>query len=128
MGSDFTISKEKHINYILDNFNFTEVNRVMTILDWHWWSAVNKVPSVDELKKEAKRMLSDVYDNEYISSSTGGFKVTKFEDHLELLFIISDYSSSNLNLTEEYLKLKEKKVRKKKLETIQKLNENEENN
>ena len=128
MGSDFTIGKEKHIKYILDNFNFTEVNRVMTILDWHWWSAVNKVPSVDELKKEAKRMLNDIYDNEYTSSSTGGFKVAKFEDHLELQFIISDKSSSLLNLTDDYLKLKEKKVRKKKLETIQKLNENEENN
>jgi len=128
MGSDFTISKEKHIKHILDNFNFEEVNRVMTILDWHWWNAVNKVPSVDELKKEAKRMLSDVYDNEYTSSSTGGFKVTKFEDHLELQFIISDKSSGLLNLTEDYLKLKEQKIRKKKLETIQKLNENEENN
>lgn len=128
MASDFTIGKDKHIKHILDNFNFVEVNRIMTLLDWHWWNAVNKVPSVDELKKEAHRMLNDLYDSDYISSSTGGFKVSKFEDHLELQFIIADYSSSFLNLSDDYLKLKEQKIRKKKLKTIQNLNENEEDN
>lgn len=128
MASDFTIGKDKHIKHILDNFNFVEVNRIMTLLDWHWWNAVNKVPSVDELKKEAHRMLNDLYDSDYISSSTGGFKVSKFEDHLELQFIISVYSSSFLNLSDDYLKLKEQKIRKKKLKTIQNLNENEEDN
>lgn len=128
MASDFTIGKDKHIKHILDNFNFVEVNRIMTLLDWHWWNAVNKVPSVDELKKEAHRMLNDLYDSDYISSSTGGFKVSKFEDHLELQFIISVYSSSFLNLSDDYLKLKEQKTRKKKLKTIQNLNENEEDN
>ena len=70
-------------------------------------------------------MLIEIYDEDDGSwSETGGFRVIKFEDHLELQFIIRDYSSSILNLIPTYKKLKEQKNRKKKLK---KLNENENN-
>lgn len=123
MGSDFTISKEKHIKYILDNFDFVEVNRVMTILDWQWWGS-KLSPTINELKNQANKMLNEIYNEEDGSwSETGGFRVTKFEEHLELLFIITDYSSRSLNLEPEYKKLKEQKNRKLKLKKL-----NEKNN
>lgn len=126
MGSDFTIGKKKHIKYILDNFDFVKVNDIMKKLDWCWFGT-DGVPTIDILKRQASDMLNDIYDSDYTTSSTGGFEATKFEDHLELKFIISDWSSYSVNYIPEYNKLKEIKTRKRKLNIIQKLNDNEDN-
>jgi len=128
MISDLTIRKEKHIEYILDHFDFVRVNEVMTKLNWFWFDSNNKAPSISQLKKTASKLLYDLCDDVFDECSTGGFKVIKYEDHLELLFIIGDCGSSYVNYnTPEYEKLKEQKNRKKKLNIIQKLNENEDN-
>jgi len=128
MESYFTINKEQHINYILDNFDFVRVNRVMTSLEWKWFDAKFGIPTIDELKSQAVRMLNDICDsdaNNGDSISTGGFKVIMRNDYLELEFILENYTSGKINYNEpNYEKLKEKKERRKKLK---KLKENENN-
>ena len=126
---DLTIEKEKHITYILDNFDFAKVNDVMTKLNWTWWCT--GVPTIIELKKAAYSLLNEMCNShddygDYIS--TGGFKVTMRNDYLELDFVLEEYSSGGINYNNpNYEKLKEKKERKKKLNIIQKLNKNEDN-
>lgn len=114
---DFTINKEKHIQYIIENFNFEKVHKVMELLNWTWLMS-NDVPTIDELKKSATRLLNDICKEDFDTSSTGGFKVTKYDDHLELEFIISNYDSSVLNYGSEYERKKKLKTRKKKINTI----------
>jgi len=126
---EFTINKEEHIKSIIEKFDFEKVNKIMTILDWRW---VNNnmelsIPTSYELKEESIRILNDVYDSDMYSVSTGGLKASKFEDHLELEFIINHSSSQTINYEPIYEKIKKNKNRNKKLNIIQKLNEDENN-
>jgi len=75
-------------------------------------------PTIDDLKKTAIMLLNDVCDDYIKSCSTGGFRAIKHDDHLELLFIISDWNSSVLNYGPEYEKRKILKTRKKKINII----------
>ena len=61
------------IDDIMENFDFERVHKVMDMLEWRWGSAKNGVPSVEELKKEAKRLLVTAC-SEKNHISTGGFK------------------------------------------------------
>lgn len=76
------LSREDQIRIILEETNFDKINRVMTFLDWTWFS-YNGVPTIEQLKTEAKRLLEDVYndsdDYEYpcITHETGGFVATR---------------------------------------------------
>ena len=124
----FTLHKDEHIKYIIDNFDFQQVHKVMNFLNWTW-ALTPGTPTISELKIEATKLLNDVYNSKgWIA--TGGFKATKYHDFLELEFIITDWSSEIINSGEQYEKMKitkEKKkklkIRKKKILTIEKLNE-----
>ena len=102
---------EKMIDEILDEFNFAHVHKAMVALDWKWASSKNYIPSMDELRAEAERLLRDVADVRLnmcigepwgtpISCSTGGFKATAHcnEDktkitRLDLDFIVNYWTS-----------------------------------
>jgi hypothetical protein len=66
---------------ILDNFDFDKVHKAMVALDWGWGSLGDdrRVPEVSELKREARRLLTDIIDthietgNKWVGISTGGF-------------------------------------------------------
>ncbi len=119
--SDFTLSKEKHIKYIIDNFDFNKVHIIMKSLNWSW-AILGDIPSEENLKKEATRLLSDIYDSKNtISISTGGFKASTYNDHLELEFIICDFSSEAINYGKQYEKFKIKRNRKRKITKIEKI-------
>lgn len=138
MDSNLTISKDKHIKYILDHFDFDKVHNIMTILDWKWYCTSEKglgdglhIPSIDNMRRTASGLLNDMCkpDVNYGDySATGGFKVTMRDDYLELEFVLTDEYSSLVNYDEpNYEKMKKTKTRKKKINIIQKLNENEDN-
>lgn len=78
------------VNNIMENFNFENVHKIMTILNWKWsmGNGEERVPSLHEIKKEAKRMLEDaVQGNCY---STGGFE-TSNEYLLTLKFCLEEW-------------------------------------
>lgn len=55
-----TETEKEKIESVMRHFDFKKVHDVMDFLDWKWYSAtsgVPAVPSVDELKSEAKRLL-----------------------------------------------------------------------
>ena len=115
--TDFTINKKKHIQEIIENFNFTKVHKVMTLLSCEWFGH-DGVPTIEDLKNSATKMLYDLCESNFDTSSTGGFKVTKHDDYLELEFIIDGYESSILNYGPEYERRKKLKTRKKKINKI----------
>ena len=119
--ASFTFTKDEHIKYIIDNFDFKKVKKVMEFMNLTWVGEP-KSPSISKMKKEASRLLSEVYDSEPDCSSiaTGGFKASRYEDSLELEFIITDWTSEILNYGPRYEKKKLIKSREKKLITIEK--------
>ena len=68
------VEREK-IKDILKNFDFERVHSIMNALDWKWAMVKhdNGIPSVDELKAEAKRLLLAAA-TEKTQVATGGFR------------------------------------------------------
>ena len=73
-GSLDPVEKAK-IKDILKNFDFERVHSIMKMLDWKWAMVKNDngIPSVDELKAEAKRLLIAAA-TERTQVATGGFR------------------------------------------------------
>ena len=101
--SDISEDDKRRINCIMRNFDFNRVHDVMECLDWHW-ATYNKgqtVPEVEDLKKEAKRLLIDAV-TEKETIATGGFRATYEkgteddpEPYLSLEFIVEDCEGFN---------------------------------
>lgn len=94
---------QEDIDYILDNFNFERVKKVMDILDWEWYDAEEGVPSIIELRTCARRLLKEVLSKGIKTKkdtqiSTGGFRASyyKEEDLLELEFIVENVDNDIL--------------------------------
>lgn len=97
----------KMIYDVMENFNFSQVKYAMECLNWKWAMAENKVPNIEQLKKQAHSLLVDAielaenepfeHDGITYFSSTGGFKATalKGEDNrvnfIRLEFILEEW-------------------------------------
>lgn len=71
--SKLTFTERMKIQDILEDFNFQKVHDVMEQLDWKWAMTKYGVPTLDELKSEAKRLLIDAC-IEHTCVATGGFR------------------------------------------------------
>ena len=89
----------KNIKEIMQEFDFGKVAAVMHLLQWKW--AHNdpkemKIPTIQEIKKEAKRLLLRAIDLKG-TVSCGGFKAgfydSKFEPFLTLEFVVEEWSA-----------------------------------
>jgi len=78
------------IDEILDEFDFEKVHKVMTALDWEWYST-DGVPSIAELRREARRLLKDLVNGRHQSISTGGFTAYMHDGLLGLRFEVSSH-------------------------------------
>ena len=127
---NFTLSKEEHINYILNHFDFNKVRKIMKYLKWTWVGS-NNSPSISELRDQAEDLLNQVYDTNSRWIATGGFKASKYHDFMELEFVVTDWSSEIINYGPHYEKLKIERKKKKKLKLrkkkLQKLTDYENN-
>jgi hypothetical protein len=90
------------IEEILDEFDFYSVQKTMEALDWNYYDSPDKVPSIGELRRLARRLLEDVYEacsSEVPESirGTGGFEATckLFPDaekkYLTLKFVVTGW-------------------------------------
>jgi hypothetical protein len=113
---NFILNKKQHIDHILDNFDFQRVHDFMYLSKWTW--AFVGVPSAAELRIEASKLLNDVYDKDYCFVSTGGFKASKHDNFLKLEFIVSEYSSNDINTGSQYERMKKLKNRINKLKQL----------
>lgn len=92
----------KEISEIMDNFDFDKVLDVMRYLDWNWGMSV---PTMDEIKENAFRLLVHASTNVpedgtgFYSISSGGFCATSYigadtnKAELELEFVLSSWGT-----------------------------------
>lgn len=81
------------IEDILDEFDFDVVKKTMDFLDWTWFDADEGVPRIGELRKKARRLLSEVAVKVLLSAeivtdhhiATGGFRAAayKYDDKVQ---------------------------------------------
>lgn len=75
----FTGVEKEKINSVMEQFDFEKVQSVMEDLDWKWAGTKYGVPTVDEMKHEAKRLLVDAVE-EKSTCATGGFRAVYESD------------------------------------------------
>ena len=75
----FTSIEKEKINSVMEQFDFEKVQSVMEDLDWKWVGTKYGVPTVDEMKHEAKRLLVDAVESKS-TCATGGFRATYESD------------------------------------------------
>lgn len=55
------ISREECNKDILKNFDFAQVETMMRSVNWEWANSEAGIPTVDELRSEAERLLNDAW-------------------------------------------------------------------
>lgn len=72
---------EKTIEHVLDTFDFYRVGKTMSALEWHWIGSMFGVPTLEELRKASRELLTEAYklsleNKSEVRLGTGGFYVT----------------------------------------------------
>lgn len=96
------MTKEEHIEEIMNWFDFNRVHRAMDALGWSWFYTEG-TPSVKQLRECAEDLLSQTYDKgksipgDY-GIATGGFHAWyNYEyDQLELKFVVSSWETNEV--------------------------------
>ena len=90
------------IEDLLDEFDFERVRQVMESVNWQWATAVDGVPSLGELRKQARSLLEEVYNKNpspFFMVGTGGFEATRtmeigdLNKYLSLKFVVSEWNN-----------------------------------
>lgn len=90
---------QQHLYSIMDWFEFEEVHKVMTTLDWVWVeSGGEKVPEMYQLKEQVKRLFWECFNNEeqgLVTIGCGGFWVSlnKQQDYVDCRFTVTSWES-----------------------------------
>lgn len=81
--------QRKEIKYIMKNFDFHKMRKVMQFLNWRWQDDKTP-PSITELKSKAKSMLEDTILDNADNCSGGGLHVeySKKYKRLNLYFVV----------------------------------------
>jgi hypothetical protein len=100
------------IDDIMKEFNFAKVYKAMIALNWKWLDAKEEIPTIEELRATAERLLRDAakcrlgdFKNEHwevpIVCGTGGFQATAYCDEdktkitsLDLKFIVTEWDAN----------------------------------
>ena len=79
---------QDQIDEIMDTFDFTRVQEIMTRISWKWDAGERAhIPEEAELRKEARRMMRVAVDSSY--ASTGGFAAVVHDGMMTLHWGIS---------------------------------------
>ena len=84
-----------NIKEIMREFDFGKVAAVMHLLQWKWAKEPNEpmeVPTIQEIKKEAKRLLLRATELKG-TISCGGFKAGFHDSFLTLEFVVEEWSA-----------------------------------
>jgi hypothetical protein len=96
------MTKQEHIDNIMDNFDFNKVAKVMKFLNWQWAMSPTGVPEEPEIRECCRKYLSSTYDHAVqqgrkYTMATGGF-VYRYDPHyseLSLVFEVTGWSTNN---------------------------------
>ena len=60
-----TQKQQDAIDNIMDYFKFEQVRKVMEVLNWEWAASDEGIPTVPELRQEARRLLKMAFEENY---------------------------------------------------------------
>ena len=99
---------QSHIDEVMDEFDFSKVQKVMEFLRWEWASAEEGVPREAELRKKVRFLMEQCYQQSLKyqkdwGTGTGGFNVRYFYDDafFEVDFCLTQWTTEYLSLPEE---------------------------
>ena len=88
--------EDEIIEDILDEFDFGKVQRVMEHLNWTWHDS-DGVPTLVQLRKQARFLMKECIGHEEYTTATGGFWVQKrtFEGlpYYRLIFAVTEWDN-----------------------------------
>ena len=90
-----TPKQQDAIDGIMDYFDFEKVLKVMELLEWEWQDAEEGIPTVPELRQQARRLLKMSL-KEKTNPSTGGFHVMyesreDGSEFIQLMFAVEEW-------------------------------------
>jgi hypothetical protein len=92
--NNMTQKQQDAIDNIMDYFKFEQVRKVMELLNWEWAATEEGIPTLPELRQEARRLLKMAFE-EKTNVSTGGFHVMYESDddgeYIQLLFAVDEW-------------------------------------
>lgn len=86
------------IDEIMDEFDFERVHRAMTVLNLSWTDREGDpfvIPSIGDLRREARRILQDCIEDGYAVYATRWFEAYWDQEftHLQLKFVLTEWSA-----------------------------------
>ena len=88
------------IDYILDNFDFEKVKKVMDVLEWKYWDSPYSTVTIAELRQLARKLLTEVYNEPALDRTilgSGGFEAERrmypgdTKKYLHLKFVVAEW-------------------------------------
>lgn len=80
------------IDNILDEFDFESVHKAMVALNWTW-SSTDGVPTIGELRRQARELLKELIKSNNEIIGTGGFYVYRNWTAIGLRFEVASYET-----------------------------------
>jgi hypothetical protein len=125
--NDLSETEVVRLNELITQFDFKEVHKCMTLMNWKWAgvSTENGVPSLDDIKKNAKRLVIDVIKS-YLrtktsgSIGTGGFEISynHYSDYIEMKFVVAEWTDDYILEEDVYKTALKSEKRKKTIKTL----------
>lgn len=90
--------EEKAIKKIMKNFDFERMHEHMIKTDWMWFTPEGfRIPCIQELRKQAERLLILCAEENADSTGTGGFTVHRDDEGKELVLEFCVVEASNID-------------------------------
>lgn len=90
------MTEEQIIEDILDEFDFTKVQKVMEFLDWTWFDS-DGVPTLGQLRKRSRYLMKCCIGHDKFTTATGGFHVRKETydgiPYYQLQFVVTEWNN-----------------------------------
>jgi hypothetical protein len=91
------MTEEQIIEEILDEFDFSKAQEVMVCLKWVWHDAEHGVPTIGQMRKQARYLMKTCIGHEKFATATGGLHVQKetFDGlpYYSLKFVVTDWDN-----------------------------------
>lgn len=80
---------QERIDAIMAHFDFERVHQYMTAVGWKWVGTKTPIPTIDDLRVQARRVMETCVRMRHTTYGTGGFVVTRNLCSLRLHFEMS---------------------------------------
>ena len=95
---------QSHVDEVMDELDFSKVQKTMEFLGWEWAGAEEGVPREAELRKQVRWLMetcyqqSQRYESDW-STGTGGFNVRYYyeDDFFEVDFCLTQWTTKYLS-------------------------------